>query len=300
MAEWVAAQAGTFHPCASGTNERIFENETVMTAHHLSPTLVEVPDSGVKMPVLFVGHGSPVNAVEDNEFSRAWAEVAQALPTPRAILCISAHWETNGTQVTAMARPRTIHDFYGFPAALVQKQYPAPGSPDLARLAQTIADPAPIGLDLAWGLDHGAWSVLCRMFPQADIPVVQMSLDGMKAPISHYELGRELAGLRKRGVLIIGSGNVVHNLREVIWQDTALDWAVEFDARIAQAVRAREHDSIIHYQGFGRAARLAVPTAEHFLPLLYALAMQDEGDGVRFFAEKVTLGSMSMRSMRIG
>jgi 4,5-DOPA dioxygenase extradiol len=271
-----------------------------MTGEHLSQSLAEAPDSEAKMPVLFVGHGSPMNAIEDNEFSRAWAEAAKALPTPRAILCVSAHWETNGTQVTAMARPRIIHDFQGFPGALFQKQYPAPGSPDLARLAQTIARPTPIALDLEWGLDHGAWSVLCRMFPKADIPVVQLSLDRGKAPAAHYALGRKLAGLRRKGVLIVGSGNVVHNLREIIWRDTALDWAVEFDARIAQAIRTREHDSIIHYQGFGQAASLAVPTNEHFLPLLYVLAAQDAREGVQFFAEKVTLGSMSMRSLRIG
>lgn len=252
------------------------------------------------MPALFVGHGTPMNAIEDNEFSRAWAGAARALPTPRAILCISAHWETNGTQVTAMERPRIIHDFHGFPGALFQKQYPAPGSPDLARFAQTTACQTPIALDLQWGLDHGAWVVLCRMFPQAHIPVVQLSLDRTKAPAAHYELGRELAGLRKKGVLIVGSGNVVHNLREIIWQDTALDWAVAFDAQIAQAIRSRHHDSLVRYEGFGQAANLAVPTNEHFLPLLYVLAMQDEREEVQFFAEKVTLGSMSMRSLRIG
>jgi len=252
------------------------------------------------MPALFVGHGNPMNAIEENEFSRAWAEAARVLPTPRAILCISAHWETNGTQVTAMARPRIIHDFHGFPGVLFQKQYPAPGSPDLARLVQTSVRRTPIGLDLQWGLDHGAWSVLCRMFPQADIPVIQLSLDRTKAPASHYELGRELAGLRKKGVLIVGSGNVVHNLREIIWQDAALDWAVEFDAQIAQAIRSRHHDSLVHYEGLGQAANLAVPTNEHFLPLLYVLAMQDAQEEVQFFAEKVTLGSISMRSLRIG
>jgi 4,5-DOPA dioxygenase extradiol len=241
-----------------------------------------------------------MNAIEDNEFSRAWTEAAKALPRPRAILCISAHWETKGTQVTAMAWPRIIHDFHGFPGALFQKQYPAPGSPDLARLAQTTAGQTRIGLDLQWGLDHGAWSVLCRMFPQADIPVVELSLDRSKTPPSHYELGRDLAGLRKKGVLIVGSGNVVHNLRKIVWQDTALDWAVEFDARMAQAIRSRNHDAIIHYERFGQAANLAVPTNEHFLPLLYVLALQDERDQVQFFTEKVTLGSMSMRSLRIG
>lgn len=271
-----------------------------MTATRLLRSLADAPDAGVKMPVLFVGHGSPMNAIEDNEFSRAWAQAAKALPTPKAILCISAHWETNGTQVTAMARPRIIHDFHGFPGALFQKQYPAPGSPDLARLAQTIAHPNAIGLDLEWGLDHGAWSVLCHMFPQADIPVVELSLDRTKAPIWHYELGRDLARLRQKGVLIVGSGNVVHNLREIVWQDTALDWAIEFDARVAQAIQSRHHEALVHYESFGQAANLAIPTNEHYLPLLYVLAMQEDGEEVQFFAEKVTLGSISMRSLRVG
>jgi 4,5-DOPA dioxygenase extradiol len=252
------------------------------------------------MPVVFIGHGSPMNAIEDSEFSRAWAEVARSLPTPKAILCVSAHWQTAGTRVTAMEQPRTIHDFAGFPPELYEKRYPAPGSPELARMTVETLKESHVQADSEWGLDHGAWAVLCQMYPQADVPVVQLSLDERKPPAFHYELGRELRGLRKKGVLIIGSGNIVHNLREVVWEDTAYDWALKFDARIKELIESGDHRAIIDYTRLGRSARLAVPTAEHYLPLLYVLGAQDQTDGVAFFAEKVTLGSMSMRSVRIG
>ena len=262
--------------------------------------LSSAPDTEATMPVLFVGHGSPMNAIEDSEFSRAWAAAARSLPKPKAVLCISAHWETEGTRVTAMEHPRMIYDFYGFPPALYEKRYPAPGSPDLARTAQGLVQGNRIELDSDWGLDHGAWAVLCRMFPKADVPVVQLSLDSGKAPAFHYQLGRELKGLRKKGVLIIGSGNIVHNLGEIEWADTAYDWALEFDARIKELILSGDHEAIIHYSRLGPSARLAVPTPEHFLPLLYVLGAQDESEQVEFFADKVTLGSMSMRSLRIG
>jgi 4,5-DOPA dioxygenase extradiol len=205
-----------------------------------------------------------------------------------------------GTQATAMEQPKTIYDFYGFPKPLYAKQYPAPGDPPLARLVRDTVRTTQVAMDFDWGLDHGAWSILCRMFPQADVPVVQLSLDRTQEPAYHYALGRELKGLRQKGVLIVGSGNMVHNLRQVVWQDTAFDWALEFDARIKELIQTGDHDSIIHYQKLGRAARLAVPTNEHYLPLLYVLALQDKRDEVRFFADKVTLGSMSMRSVQIG
>jgi 4,5-DOPA dioxygenase extradiol len=252
------------------------------------------------MPALFLGHGSPMNAIENNEFSRAWAEVARSLPKPKAVLCVSAHWETAGTRVTAMEQPKTIHDFCGFPPALFEKRYPAPGSPDLARTAQGLARKASIELDSDWGLDHGAWSVVCRIFPDADVPVIQLSLDQRKAPASQYELGQELRGLRRKGVLILGSGNIVHNLSEIGWEDTAYDWALAFDERMKVLILSGNREAIIGYSKLGGAARLAVPTAEHYLPLLYVLGTQDESDGVACFAEKVTLGSMSMRSVRIG
>ena len=258
------------------------------------------PDSDSKMPALFVGHGSPMNAIEDNEFSRAWAAVGKILPSPKAILCVSAHWETNGTLVTAMERPRTIHDFGGFPRTLYEAQYPAPGSPELAQLTQQTVQKAPVGFDQSWGLDHGAWSVLCHLFPDADIPVIQLSLDHSQLPAYHYALGKELRPLRNKGVLILGSGNMVHNLRLAFMQEAAYDWAIEFDETLKGLIATGDHQSIVHYQEIGQTARLSVPTNEHYLPLLYALAVQDEQEGVRFFADRVTLGSISMRSVWIG
>jgi 4,5-DOPA dioxygenase extradiol len=187
-----------------------------------------------RMPVLFVGHGSPMNAIEDNEFSRSWIAVGKALPRPNTILCVSAHWETKGTQVTAMEKPRTIYDFYGFPPELYAMMYPAPGSPELARRVRDLAEADGITPDLTWGLDHGTWSVLRRLFPKADVAVIQLSLDVTKNAQAHYDLGRQLQPLRDEGVLIIGSGNIVHNLRTVVFEDTAYDWAVEFDGKVKQ------------------------------------------------------------------
>ena len=261
--------------------------------------LREIAPQSRKMPALFVGHGSPMNAIEESEFSRAWIEVGKTLPRPDAILCISAHWETGGTWVTAMERPETIHDFGGFPRALFEMQYSAPGSPELARLVQETVQKTEVRPDQAWGLDHGAWSVLCRMFPHADVPVVQLSLDRTQGPEFHYALGKQLRELRRRGVLIVGSGNIVHNLRLVSWQDSAYDWAIEFDETLKRLILAGDHDALVHYQGLGQSARLAIPTNEHYLPLLYILALQEEQENVRFFADRVTLGSMSMRSLWI-
>ena len=254
----------------------------------------------MKTPVLFIGHGSPLNAIENNEFSRAWAQVGKSMPKPKAILCISAHWETAGTHVTTMEHPKTIHDFYGFPQALYQVKYPAPGSPDLARLAQKTVLKAQVRLDEEWGLDHGAWAVLCRMFPDADIPVVQLSLDRTKDPAFHYDLGKELKALRNEGVLIVGSGNMVHNLGVMSWQDMAFDWALEFHETLKQLILAGDHDAMIHYRKLGEAARLSIPTNEHYLPMLYVLALQDKDDQITIFTDKVTLGSISMRSLIIG
>ncbi len=251
------------------------------------------------LPALFVGHGSPENAIEDNAFSRAWAEMGNSLPRPRAILCISAHWQTDGTRVTAMPRPATIHDFYGFPQPLFEKQYPAPGAPDLARsIQQAVPDPV-VHLDFDWGLDHGTWSVLCRMFPRADIPVVQVSLDVKLPPADHYQMGQQLKYLRSQGILIIGSGNMVHNLGTMTWQDTAFDWAREFDTKVTSLIQAGNHQPLINYHALGDNAPLAIPTNEHYLPLLYILAMQDKADKLSFFCEKVTLGSISMRSLKL-
>jgi 4,5-DOPA dioxygenase extradiol len=273
----------------------------------LNQTLEELhrafPYSDQKMPTLFVGHGSPMNALEDNEYTRAWAEIGYGLPQPNAILCISAHWLTRGTHVTGMDHPQTIHDFGGFPRELYEAQYPAPGSPALARLAQETVQKVDVCLDDEWGLDHGTWSVLAQMFPDARIPVVQLSLDYTQKPDFHYALGRELRELRNRGVLIIGSGNIVHHLGMARFVENgetfAYDWAREFDETIKQLIIDRNHDPIVHYQSLGRAARLSVPTNDHYLPLLYALALQDDQEQISFFADKVTYGSLSMRSVLI-
>ena len=267
---------------------------------HNSASLLDLlPSPPYKMPAIFVGHGNPMNAVEDNVFSESWAFLAETLPKPKAIVCVSAHWETNGTRVTAMETPKTIHDFKGFPKQLYKKFYPAPGCKELAEwLRENITEA--IELDYEWGLDHGAWSILCRMFPEADIPVVQISLDRAKSLTQHYEFGKKLKVLRQKGILIVGSGNIVHNLRRLTWNDDALDWAIAFDEQIKRLILATNHQAIINYSELGEAARLSVPTDEHFLPLLYILALQEPEDTVEFFTEKVTLGSISMRSIRIG
>ena len=268
-------------------------NQTLQDLH------AKFPDSDQKMPALFVGHGSPMNAIEDNEFSRAWKRVGMSLSKPNAILCISAHWETAGTLVTGMDKPKTIHDFGGFPSELYAMEYPAPGSPDLARVTQETVQNAPVRLDQSWGLDHGTWSVLCRMFPKADIPIIQLSLDRTQSPEFHYALGKELRALRNKGVLIVGSGNIVHNLGVFTMEDEAFDWAIEFDETAKKLISAGDHAALVQYQKLGPAARLAIPTNEHYLPLLYALALQDPQEEIHFFADRVTLGSISMRSLLI-
>jgi len=252
------------------------------------------------MPVLFLGHGSPMNAIEDNEFSLAWREAASEIPQPKAILCISAHWETRGSQVTAMETPRTIHDFYGFPRPLFEKQYPAPGSPDLAAKVIKLVSRSTVQPDQSWGLDHGTWSVLSQMYPQALVPIVQLSLDRSHENANHYQLGRELRQLRQEGVLIIGSGNIVHNLRMMVWEDTAFDWAVEYDTKVTQWILEGDHEAIIHYEKHGQAAILSVNSAEHYLPLLYILGLREQNEPVSFFADKIWGGSISMRCVRFG
>ena len=252
------------------------------------------------MPVLFIGHGNPMNVMEDNEFSRAWDAAGKALPKPKAIICISAHWVTRGTMVTAMDKPRTIYDFYGFPPEMYEIRYDAPGAPDLAEQVRRIIKNTEVKPDLNWGLDHGTWTVLKRMFPKADVPVIQMSLDANIDGQKHYEIGHQLKELREEGVLIIGSGNIVHNLRMVRFDDSAYSWAVDFDQRIANWITQNDHDPIIHYENGDQTAALAINSAEHYVPLLYTLALKDENEPVSFFADKVTGGSLSMRSVRIG
>jgi 4,5-DOPA dioxygenase extradiol len=252
-----------------------------------------------KMPALFIGHGSPMNAIEDNEFSRSWKKLGSDLPHPRAILCISAHWLTKGTKVTAASKPETIHDFGGFPDKLFAQQYPAPGSPEFAEETIKTVTSVSIEKDHEWGLDHGTWSVLLPMYPKADIPVFQLSLDYSKPPVYHYQLAKELAVLRRKGVLIIGSGNIVHNLGMINWNGGAYDWAKQFDEEVKKRVLSKEHNDLIHYENLGRAAQLSIPTNDHYLPLLYILAMQDNKDEVSFFNENVDLGSVSMRSVKL-
>ena len=251
-----------------------------------------------KMPVLFVGHGNPMNAIEDNEFSRAWIEAGEDLPQPRAVICVSAHWVTRGTMVTAMEKPRMIYDMYGFPPELYEVRYDAPGAPDLAEQTRRIIKNAQPDLD--WGFDHGTWSVLTRMFPKANIPVIQLSLDATIEPAKHYELASQLKELREDGVLILGSGNIVHNLRMARFDDSAYDWAIDFDARVANWIEQRDHEPIIHFERGDQSAALAINSAEHYIPLIYALALREDNDAVSFFAEKVMGGSISMRSVRIG
>lgn len=256
--------------------------------------------SSEKMPVLFVGHGNPMNGIEDNTFSRAWKKTALQLPKPTAILCVSAHWLTKGTFVTAMERPKTIHDFGGFPAALFEKQYPALGTPELAKETSRLISKTTVGLDHDWGLDHGTWSVLAQMFPNADLPVYQLSIDFTKPPRWHYELATELKILRSKGVLIVGSGNIVHNLGTVDWHGSAYPWAIEFDELSKRLIDSHDHDALIDYEKLGVAARLAIPTNEHYLPLLYSIALQGSNEVHSFFSEETVMGSVSMRSLRIG
>jgi 4,5-DOPA dioxygenase extradiol len=256
------------------------------------------------MPALFVGHGSPMNAIAENDFTRALSRQAALLPaSPKAILCISAHWETHGTRVTTLPAPRTIHDFRGFPDELFAVEYPAPGSPGLAARVQTLFEDGQVQGDERWGLDHGSWSLLKHMFPAADVPVVQLSLDRDLNPAQHYALARKLQPLRDEGVLILGSGNIVHSLPMIQWEEDAApyDWAVTFDAAIRDFLLARNHEGLTHYRELlGRSAELAVPTEEHYLPLLYVAALQRDADPLSFFYEGMQNASISMRSLQVG
>lgn len=260
-----------------------------------------------RLPVLFLGHGSPMNAITDNAWRRSWHELGQAFGTrwarPQLILCISAHWLTQGWWLTAMQAPRTIHDFGGFPQALFDQQYPAPGAPaaaaEIGRLVRQRAA-KPLGQDMQWGLDHGAWAVLAPMFPEADIPVIQLSMDYSRAPSEHFELARQLRGLRERGVLIVASGNIVHNLRMMqrsAPEDQAYDWAVEFDETVSHWMAQGRLAQLADFQKLGSVASMAHPSHEHFLPLLYAAAAADPGESCRFFNANYQGASIAMRSV---
>lgn len=263
------------------------------------------PGSTSKMPVLFLGHGSPMNAIEENEFVKGFRNVGESIPKPKAILCVSAHWETDGTFVTAMKNPRTIHDFGGFPKALYDVQYPAHGSPELANETQEIVRKTRVWADDKWGLDHGCWSVVKHLYPKADVPVVQLSLDYSLPPQSHYDLAKELYPMRSKGILIIGSGNMVHNLGMVAWDRLndigyGYHWAVEANTRMKEYIINGDHASLVAYQSQGKEFKLSVPTPEHFLPLLYALALWDENEKISLFNDKAVAGSLTMTSVQIG
>lgn len=254
----------------------------------------------MRMPVLFIGHGSPVNAL-GGSYAAIWRAVGAALPRPRAILCVSAHWYVPETAVTADAAPRTIHDFGDFGPELFAMRYPAPGDPALALRVAAILAPVPVRQALDWGLDHGAWSVLVHLFPEADVPVVQLSVDQTKPAAFHYETGRRLAALREEGVLIVATGDVVHNLRAVRWQGgEAIDWAARFQTLVKERIAARDDQALIDWQHLGDDARLSIPTPEHYLPLLYALGASGADEPLRFFAEQIDLGSISMLGVRFG
>lgn len=258
-----------------------------------------------QMPVLFLGHGSPMNAIEENEFVRGFREIGKTIPKPQAILVISAHWETKGTFVTAMEQPRIIYDFGGFPPELYQVKYPAPGSTQLARETKSIIRKTEVGLDQSWGLDHGAWSVVKHLYPNADVPVIQMSLDYSQPPQYHYELAKELASLRKKGVLIIGSGNMVHNLRMVAWDkfdvdNFGYDWALDASERMKKYIVSGDHTPLIRYGSQGMSFELAIPSPDHYLPLLYALALKEGEEKVTLFNDKAVAGSLTMTSVSIG
>jgi 4,5-DOPA dioxygenase extradiol len=272
-----------------------------MNLKHLQK-ITEPFEATEKMPVLFMGHGSPMNAIQENEFSKGWRMVGKSLPKPNAIRCVSAHWETKGTFVTAREKPRTIHDFGGFPKALFEVQYPAPGSPSLARETKATITSTDVGLDTQWGLDHGCWSVVKHLYPNADIPVIQLSLDYSKAPQYHFDLAKELAALRKKGVLIVGSGNMVHNLGVIDWRnpDAGFDWAVEANSMMKDLITKEDFSPLIRYSSLGKAVQLSVPTPEHYLPLLYVLGLKEEKENLSFFNDKTIMGSISMTSVRVG
>ncbi len=260
-----------------------------------------------KMPVLFVGHGSPTNAIDINEFSRRWQQLATEIPVPKAVLIISAHWLTRGTQITAMEHPKTIHDFGGFSQELYEVQYPAPGSPTLAASTAGMIHSTVVGLDHDWGLDHGAWSITKQMYPHANIPILQLSIDYSKPAQYHYDLAQQLMGLRDKGVLILGSGNMVHNLRMIslpnndfnnINKEYGFDWALEMNQIFKDKISHGDHKALIEYEKLSKSASLAIPTPDHYYPLIYTLALQGKDEQPQFFNDKAVAGSLTMTSVK--
>ena len=283
----------------------LFAFAAVNLKHKKLINMIEAKKNTFRMPVLFVGHGSPMYAIEENEFVQTWRNLGEELPKPKAIIAVSAHWETRGTQVTAMQHPQTIHEFGGFPQELYAVQYPAPGNPELAKQAIETIKGTEVLADEKWGLDHGTWSVIRRIYPKADIPIIQLSLDYHKTPQQHYELAKELAAFREKGVMIVGSGNIVHNLRQVAWdkpddEEYGHDWAIEANNLVKKLILENNHKALINYNSLGRALQLAAPTPDHFLPLLYALALKRDDEKVSFFNDKAVMGSLTMTSLKIG
>ncbi len=265
----------------------------------------ELKEEETVMPVLFIGHGSPMNGIEDNEFSKKWEKLGKELPVPKAVLVVSAHWYTKGTKITAMDFPKTIHDFGGFPQELFDVQYAAPGNAVLATETKSLIHSADVVLDHDWGLDHGAWTVVRRMYPEANIPVLQLSIDYSKGAQYHYDLAKELMALRKKGVLILGSGNMVHNLRMVAWDKMEVpgygyDWALTMNDKFKSLINEGNHKALIEYEKLGQAAMLAIPTPDHYLPLMYILGLKKDKEEITFFNDKAVAGSLTMTSVGFG
>ena len=277
---------------------------SLSTLTSLDILLNTLSETALKMPVLFVGHGSPMNAIEENEFTLYWKKLAAEIEKPKAVLCISAHWLTRGTFVTAMNHPKTIHDFGGFPQALFDVNYPAPGNPELAEETAKLITSTSVGLDHDWGLDHGTWSIVKNMYPNAEIPVLQLSIDYSQPAQYHYDLAKQLGALRKKGVLIIGSGNMVHNLGMVAWdklnETFGFDWAIEMNTIFKKKIEENDHTALIQYEKLSSAAKLAVPTPDHYYPLIYTLGLKEEKDSISFFNDKPVAGSLTMTSVKFG
>jgi 4,5-DOPA dioxygenase extradiol len=271
--------------------------------NQLNTTLQNFPKTE-KMPSLFIGHGSPMNAIEENQFVEGFRKIALEIEKPKAILCISAHWYTKGTKVTAVEMPKTIHDFSGFPTALYQVSYPAKGSPELASATRSMLEPIPVALDDTWGLDHGAWSILKHLYPDATIPVVEMSIDYTKPAPYHFELAQKLKSLRHRGVLIIGSGNMIHNLGLVDWKNFekdnyGYDWALEARETLNDYILNTNYAPLVDFKKLSQAVNLAIPTPDHYLPLLYTLGLREKEDNTTLFNDKLLAGSISMTSVKL-
>lgn len=276
----------------------------ISTTGVLDQLMSTLAETDTKMPVLFVGHGSPMNGIQDNEFSQYWKKLASEIEKPKAVLCVSAHWLTRGTHITAMEKPQTIHDFGGFPQELFNVQYPAPGDPKLAEETAKLITSTTVGLDHDWGLDHGTWTIVRHMYPNADIPVLQLSIDYNQPAQYHYDLAKQLSALRNKGVLIMGSGNMVHNLGMVAWEKLeesyGFDWAIEMNELFKTKIMENDDAALIAYEKLNAAAKLAIPTPDHYYPLIYTLGLKEEKDQVNFFNDKPMAGSLTMTSVRFG